>query len=304
MKIRTDFVTNSSSSSYVCEICGRSESGWDIGLRDCEMMECVNGHVFCCDEALELPSKKEMIKAILENEWNEKRRYSYYTGTYETITYTEEQLNDYEDETLFFDFYNEEGHYNVPECVCPICQFIEYSEYDLSAYLLKEYKIPKSEVWVNSTMKNASLKVGDKVRIKLAEHRGKIYTVKEVLQDWRNKNRIAGYILKGPDGEKKRLDLAFLDTLQNSVYSSNPIVQNALKARNADPYLGEKLKLMLAHEAVSVSGGGKPSVDDVVFEHRGKKYYVGKDSAHMVKQFADARLVKMVNSEWRKKYGV
>ena len=170
--------------------------------------------------------------------------------------------------------------------------------------LVKEYKIPKSEVWVNSTMKNASLKVGDKVRIKLAEHKGKIYTVKEVLQDWRNKNRIAGYILKGPDGEKKRLDLAFLDTLQNSVYSSNPIVQNALKARNADPYLGEKLKLMLAHEAVSVSGGGKPSVDDVVFEHRGKKYYVGKDSAHMVKQFADAGLVKMVNSEWRKKYGV
>ena len=68
-------------------------------------------------------------------------------------------------------------------------------------------------------------------------------------------------------------------------------------SRNAsDPYLGEKLKLMLAHEAVSVSGGGKPSVGDVVFEHRGKKYYVGKDSAHMVKQFADAGLVKMVNS--------
>ena len=59
MKFRSTFVTNSSSSSYVCEICGRTESGWDLGLSECEMMECINGHVFCCDEALEMPSKEE-----------------------------------------------------------------------------------------------------------------------------------------------------------------------------------------------------------------------------------------------------
>lgn len=46
MKFRKDFVTNSSSSSYVCEICGRTESGWDMGLSEAEMMECVNGHSF------------------------------------------------------------------------------------------------------------------------------------------------------------------------------------------------------------------------------------------------------------------
>ena len=72
MKFRKDFVTNSSSSSYICEICGRNESGYDIGLRDCEMMECVNGHIFCCEEALPFPSKEEMVKAIMENEWNKK----------------------------------------------------------------------------------------------------------------------------------------------------------------------------------------------------------------------------------------
>lgn len=65
MKFRKDFVTNSSSSSYVCEICGRTESGFDIGLSEVEIMECVNGHTFCCDEALKSPNKEELIKMIL-----------------------------------------------------------------------------------------------------------------------------------------------------------------------------------------------------------------------------------------------
>ena len=80
MKFRKDFVTNSSSSSYVCEICGRTESGYDLGLSECEMFECVNGHIFCCDEALDMPSKKDMITMILENKWNERKTYDWRCG--------------------------------------------------------------------------------------------------------------------------------------------------------------------------------------------------------------------------------
>ena len=148
MKFRKDFVTNSSSSSYVCEICGRTESGWDIGLSECEMMQCINGHVFCCDEALEMPSKEEMIKTILENEYNIKSRYDYFSSKRHETVYSEEQLLEMDNSELFYNFYNPEGYYEVPECMCPICQFIEYSEYDLSAYLLKEYKIPRDEAFV------------------------------------------------------------------------------------------------------------------------------------------------------------
>ena len=160
MKFRKDFVTNSSSSSYVCEICGRTESGWDMGLSECEMMECVNGHVFCCDEALEIPSKKEMIKMILENEWNKDVWTSRSDGYKD---YTEDELLAMSEDDLFHDFCSESGYYDVPECVCPICQFIEYSEYDLSAYLLKEYGISRDEVF-------AEVKKLNKRRRKLYEN--------------------------------------------------------------------------------------------------------------------------------------
>ena len=47
MKIRTGFVSNSSSSSFVCEVCGEIESAWDASLDEMGMYECVAEHIFC-----------------------------------------------------------------------------------------------------------------------------------------------------------------------------------------------------------------------------------------------------------------
>jgi hypothetical protein len=142
-KYRNDFVTNSSSSSFVCEICGHTESGYDMCLREAEMMRCINGHTFCCEHSLDI-TKNELIKMILDNKWN-KDRFDSETKKYRD--FTEEELITMEEVELFDDFCSEGGYYDVPECVCPICQFVEYSEDDLSAYLLKEYRIPKEEVF-------------------------------------------------------------------------------------------------------------------------------------------------------------
>ena len=184
MKFRKDFVTNSSSSSYVCEICGRTESGFDLCLSDAEMMECVNSHTFCREEALKRPSKKDLIKMILENEWNKDTWDSTLKGRRD---YTEEELITMEEDDLFDKFCSEGGYYEVPECVCPICQFIEYSEYDLSAYLLKEYGIPRDEVF-------AEVKQFNKRRKKLYENEYITYVCKkfelnptEIVTNWKEK---------------------------------------------------------------------------------------------------------------------
>jgi hypothetical protein len=46
MKIRAGFVSNSSSSSFVCEISGSAEGGYDASPSDCGMARCVNYHTF------------------------------------------------------------------------------------------------------------------------------------------------------------------------------------------------------------------------------------------------------------------
>ena len=183
MKFRKDFVTNSSSSSYVCEICGRTESGWDLGLSECEMMECVNGHVFCCDEALEKPTKEEMMKMILENGWTNR----WDSGIQDYRDYTEEEISAMDEDIIFDKWITDGGYYEVPECMCPICQFIEYSEYDLSAYLLKEYGISRDEVF-------AEVKQLNKRRKKLYENEYITYVCKkfdlnptEIVAGWKEK---------------------------------------------------------------------------------------------------------------------
>jgi hypothetical protein len=65
MKIRIGFVTNSSSSSYICQICGEQEESWDTPDW---ITYCDNGHTFCTNH-LEIDSDH---KAETEEDYEDK----------------------------------------------------------------------------------------------------------------------------------------------------------------------------------------------------------------------------------------
>ena len=61
MKVRNGFVSNSSSSSFICEVCNGTESGWDACMSEVEMFECANGHTLheSCSPNFETPTEDD-----------------------------------------------------------------------------------------------------------------------------------------------------------------------------------------------------------------------------------------------------
>jgi len=124
-KIRMGFVSNSSSSSFVCVICGEEQSGMDLCLSDTEFCECKNGHLFC---------KEHLIKDII----NERGETETVFDNYGCIT---EEFGNSESYTKDYD----EFPYEVPIIHCPVCQFQKADDNDIVWYFLINADFTKKE---------------------------------------------------------------------------------------------------------------------------------------------------------------
>jgi hypothetical protein len=113
MKIRTGFVSNSSSSSFTCDICSETASGWDASPGDFEWLTCINEHIICTsckDEGP--PGEPDEEDKEAWDEWAKE---------------------------------TEEGYYSTESC-CTVCQFIVPSQIDMRRYLIKLYKVSVDEI--------------------------------------------------------------------------------------------------------------------------------------------------------------
>lgn len=62
MKVRNGFVSNSSSSSFVCQVCGEIESGFDSSYSEFGMVQCFEEHVLHKDHILKLSKESFSIE--------------------------------------------------------------------------------------------------------------------------------------------------------------------------------------------------------------------------------------------------
>lgn len=159
MKYRVGFVSNSSSSSFICDVSGEVVSGWDVGLSEAEMKQCGNGHTFSDEYAVcnfeDIPDSAK-IRLVMENEvyFNyeieapedkdgnrdfaessrlrkidcDKRRKEYREN------HTDEEILEKFDPENFEDV---NCGYEVPKEMCPICMF----EHVISAEALRYLEV-------------------------------------------------------------------------------------------------------------------------------------------------------------------
>lgn len=141
MKRRAGLVSNSSSSSYTCDVCGHTESGFDCELSDFGMFECEHGHT-CCDEhhvELTPEAAEELVKMAIEEGWIGEK----------TAARAEELIKDGE---LTSDWVYRQSSEIIGERyernykTCPICQMTSFTDDDILRYLLKRSGAKRKDI--------------------------------------------------------------------------------------------------------------------------------------------------------------
>ena len=155
MKIRTGFVSNSSSSSFVCDLCGYTTSGWDGYYEDDDVYTCEYGHAIC-GECLAIKPRQlakelnEMVKdnqilaeKVINEGWyvgSEERKQQYIKDLKEEL----DEASPEEREDYIFELTTQDGLHPL---YCPVCRFEAITDTDMKSYLKKETKIDEDTVF-------------------------------------------------------------------------------------------------------------------------------------------------------------
>jgi len=145
MKIRHGFVSNSSSSSFVCEVCGHSE----VSYADPEdMVYCEDkAHLFC----------KEHLVGVDLNDWIEEQRKELQrlkekvaeaveNDLYHLVQSLTREINHIKNKMARGRPESENGDGHVPSSQCPLCQMTEFHDRILLNYLMKKHNTDKKTI--------------------------------------------------------------------------------------------------------------------------------------------------------------
>ena len=154
MRKRFGFISNSSSSSFICDVCGGAEGGYDVCLDDVNMTCCVKGHEFhnyCNDIEVDKSICKELtINQIIY-------LISHYKELFEKHpdnNYYKDYINDFENdlkeiessEEFDINFYETYFEDDIPSEFCPICQLNVIRDSDIVKYMFKKFNITKEDI--------------------------------------------------------------------------------------------------------------------------------------------------------------
>jgi hypothetical protein len=146
MKMRLGFVSNSSSSSFVCTVSGEVFSGMDMSISEFDMSRCENNHEFCNEYLVKDSNNvgvklqyviRQMTKEI-NSEWHQENYPNDVEDTKKELELVKEMTEDEFDDWWHEDGegYVEEYDYECPAECCPICTLAHITDKDVLAYFL------------------------------------------------------------------------------------------------------------------------------------------------------------------------
>jgi len=145
MKIRNGFVSNSSSSSFICQICREDYEG--DSLNEAEMIYCKNNHLFCKSHLLDVSIEKyyelteKLYNYIIKNYKDEFPDYN------EIILIENKEERDKKIVDLYLEMASWESEIDID--FCPICQLeVLPSPLEILSYLYKKYNLTEEKLLI------------------------------------------------------------------------------------------------------------------------------------------------------------